>query len=248
MARLIRGRRWGVSEQPKLRGDHHERWEHIARELGDYDLVDGTSAFNPWREMRREESDLCVGEWVEAEAAGKAIEARDKRIAELEAQKDGAYRERDRLVALLSKVFPSCLFRNPDEDTEWDDDWRWIVCIDFPTGQASWHIHDSERPWFDHLEVVENRWDGHSTEEKHRRIEKVVAVDLDGQDVSANNAQSVIDGLKDRVRKLLDERDALRGLLCECDIYLRIHASQNNGLKRDVQRVIDEWRKEVERG
>jgi hypothetical protein len=73
-----------LTEQPKLRGDHHERWEHIARELGDYNLVNtGTASW-----MRREMSDLCVSEWVEAEAAGKAIEARDKRIAELEAQRD----------------------------------------------------------------------------------------------------------------------------------------------------------------
>lgn len=79
----------------------------------------------------------------------------------------------------------------------------------------------------------------------HLRSDVVVAVDLDSSDVSANNAQSVIDGLEDRIGKLLDERDALRGLLCECNIYLRIHASQNNGLKRDVQRVIDEWRKEI---
>lgn len=36
-----------------------------------------------------------------------------------------------------------------------------VVYIELPTGQVSWHIP------FD-----ENRWDGHSTEEKYRRIEK----------------------------------------------------------------------------
>lgn len=73
-----------VTEQPKLRGDHHQRWEHIARELGDWDLVDTGSAYQPWNGMRRVFDDSYVGDWVEAEAAGKAIEAREERIAELE--------------------------------------------------------------------------------------------------------------------------------------------------------------------
>lgn len=90
--------------------------------------------------------------------------------APLEAQKDGAYRERDALVCALSKVFPAHLCRHPDEHREWEDDWRWIVCIHLPTGQATWHIHDSERQHFDHLEVGENHWDGHSTEEKYQRV------------------------------------------------------------------------------
>lgn len=88
------------------------------------------------------------------------------------AAKDCAYEERDRLVAVLSKVFPAHLMRHPDEDLEWEDDWRWIVCVELPTGQATWHFHDSELPWFDHLEPrVENTWDGHTTEEKYRRLE-----------------------------------------------------------------------------
>ena len=36
--------------------------------------------------------------------------------------------------------------------------------------QVSWHIHDSEREMFSHLEVKDNNWDGHSTEEKYRRL------------------------------------------------------------------------------
>lgn len=92
------------------------------------------------------------------------------------AQKNSAYSERDRLVQALSKLFPSFLARHPDSDTEWDDDWRWIVFIELPTGQASWHIHDSERAWFEHLSVRDsNPWDGHTTEEKYRRLSLIAA-------------------------------------------------------------------------
>jgi hypothetical protein len=92
-------------------------------------------------------------------------------VAALRKQAQAAYRERDSLVCAFSKVFPSWLARHPESDTEWDDEWRWIVFVQLPTGQASWHIHDSERPWFDHLEVrADGGWDGHTTEEKYRRL------------------------------------------------------------------------------
>ena len=85
---------------------------------------------------------------------------------------DAVYGERDRLVSALSKVFPSWLERHPDTDLTWEDDWRWIVFVTLPTGQASWHIHDSELPWFAHCLRLygRNSWDGHTTEEKYERL------------------------------------------------------------------------------
>lgn len=85
-------------------------------------------------------------------------------------QKGGAYAERDRLVAALSKCFRSSLERHPDSDKEWDNDWRWIVLVNLPTGQATWHIHDSELGWFDHLPRFVSAWDGHTTAEKYVRL------------------------------------------------------------------------------
>jgi len=91
-------------------------------------------------------------------------------IQELLDAKNGAYTERNLLVAALAKLFPASLERHPAED-EWDDDWRWIVFISLDTGQVSWHIHDSELHLFDHLPretgVV---WDGHTTDEKYARL------------------------------------------------------------------------------
>lgn len=90
-------------------------------------------------------------------------------IVNLRAAKDAAYAERNQLVAALSKQFPASVEQHEGED--WEDDWRNVVFIDLPTGQVSWHIHDSELYLFDHLPKNEGRvWDGHSTEEKYGRL------------------------------------------------------------------------------
>lgn len=87
--------------------------------------------------------------------------------------KDAAYAERNKLVALLSSIYPACLIGHPDDDVQWESDWRNIVVINLPTGQATWHIHDSELPMFDHLKhKIDVKWDGHATEEKYARVER----------------------------------------------------------------------------
>ncbi|MCK9513700.1 MAG: hypothetical protein M0R28_21085 [Pigmentiphaga sp.] len=99
-----------------------------------------------------------------------SFEEREK----LREQKDLAYTERNQLVAALTKLFPASLERHPEADTEWEDDWRWIVFIDLPAGQASWHIHDSELENFEHLpKNVGRKWDGHTTAEKYTRLAKL---------------------------------------------------------------------------
>lgn len=95
-------------------------------------------------------------------------------INSLEYTKNQAYSERNQLVCLLSKLFPASLERHSEEDKDWENDWRWIVFISLPTGQCTWHIHDSERPQFDHLDTLGTKWDGHTTEEKYARIEAVL--------------------------------------------------------------------------
>jgi len=95
---------------------------------------------------------------------------------ELQAAKrsaDGAYSERNKLVRFVSSVFPSWLERHPEDDENWDDEWRWIVFVDALAGQLSWHIHDDELDSFSHLEVRtpnDPSWDGHTTEEKYSRL------------------------------------------------------------------------------
>lgn len=82
---------------------------------------------------------------------------------------NSVYRERDQLVAALSKLFPAHLAWHDGD--EWEDEWRNVVCIHLPNGQVTWHIHESERcQFFEHLAAEPGHWDGHSTDEKYRRL------------------------------------------------------------------------------
>ena len=90
------------------------------------------------------------------------------RIQELEAALDGAYTERNRLVALLASLFPSGTKKTAIPG--WDEAWHGCVYIDLPNGQASWHYHDREAHLFAYLPLYQGEWDGHTTEEKYERI------------------------------------------------------------------------------
>ena len=94
-------------------------------------------------------------------------------LIELGEKRLGAvYAERNMLVAALTKVWPSYLALHPD-DSSWDPEWRTTVFVMSPAGQLSWHIHDSEKYLFDHLELRENDWDGHTTPEKYVRLDSI---------------------------------------------------------------------------
>lgn len=112
-------------------------------------------------------------------AAKQVLAAYEKQSFELRETKDGkriAYWERNQLVSALSKLFPASLERH--QGAGWEDDWRWIVMIIIPTGQLSWHIHDSDLGHFDHLErqTKKYEWDGHTTNEKYDRLRQLRGV------------------------------------------------------------------------
>lgn len=92
-----------------------------------------------------------------------------KSLEEMRQEKDNAYEERNRLVALLAAVFPSARCKTSIDG--WDPEWHGCVFISLPTGQASWHYHDSQAHLFEHVEERMVSWDGHSTPEKYKRIE-----------------------------------------------------------------------------
>lgn len=89
-------------------------------------------------------------------------------VKRLEAERDGAYEERNRVVAVLARLFPSGVARTEIEG--WDPEWHGCVFIDLPTGQASWHFHDSQAHLFDGLPPYSNGWDGHTTPQKYARL------------------------------------------------------------------------------
>lgn len=90
-------------------------------------------------------------------------------IERMTRRKDEAYEERNRVVAALAKCFPSGVARTAIRG--WDPAWHGCVYVDLPTGQASWHFHDSQAGMFSALDPYTGAWDGHDTEEKYRRID-----------------------------------------------------------------------------
>lgn len=101
------------------------------------------------------------------------IQTTDAKLAEATTAKDAAYRERNQLVALLARLYPSGIAQTPIEG--WHPDWHGCVYIDLPTGQASWHFHTSEAHLFADLPPYAGSWDGHTTEEKYRRVAALAA-------------------------------------------------------------------------
>lgn len=118
---------------------------------------------------------------------------------------DSVYRERDFVVSLAALLLIrhaplpghelATAFLRYDDSAGWDEDWRWTVVMVLPTGEVSWHIHDSELSLFARLVRVTiqpdgvgaafvwpvsggvtigsaegYRYDGYSTDEKYRRI------------------------------------------------------------------------------
>lgn len=86
----------------------------------------------------------------------------------LKATIDAAYLERNQVVAALASAFPSGIARTAIPG--WDEEWHGCVYIDLPTGQASWHYHESQAHLFAHLSPYTKPWDGHTTDEKYERL------------------------------------------------------------------------------
>ena len=104
-------------------------------------------------------------------------EAYDNAIERLHKKElDDVYTERNKCVALLVSMAlglglnAGIGLHEDKEGEEWDDDWRHIAFIDLPSGQVSWHIHDSEMEWFKGAPKYTGKYDGHSTETKYERL------------------------------------------------------------------------------
>lgn len=101
----------------------------------------------------------------------RAAEHARGEVIDMRCRKDNAYAERNRLVAVLAGMYPSGLARTAIAG--WDPEWHNAVYIDLPTGQASWHYHDSHHFLFAHLPPYGGKWDGHTTEEKYERVARL---------------------------------------------------------------------------
>ena len=130
------------------------------------------------RDLERERGTITPGELHEVmgllpEVFPALVQRENACIKELVARKDAAYTERNQLVAVLSKIYPSGVAKTAIEG--WSEDWHNCVYIDTPVGQCSWHFHDSQAGLFAHLGPYTKPWDGHTTEEKYERLASLPA-------------------------------------------------------------------------
>lgn len=127
-------------------------------------------------------------------------------VERLTSAKDGAYEERNRCVALIARMAVAMGYRAGIAKTAiegWSEDWHGCVYIDLPTGQVSWHYHDTHAHLFEGLPQYAAPWDGHDTPKKYRRV---------------NAAREFRSAEVERLREALsDERIARHALLArEC--------------------------------
>lgn len=116
--------------------------------------------------MTRSQSTPCSSQLIWAENRIKELEEQLQNQQEVV---KNVYKERNILVALLARIFPSGLQKTSIEG--WDEAWHNCVYIEFPWGQqASWHFHDTDKPLFEGIGDYWSNWDGHSTEEKYQSI------------------------------------------------------------------------------
>jgi hypothetical protein len=115
-------------------------------------------------------------QYAAADSADAAAGSYALRAETAEAERDGAYRERAHLVALLASYYPSVIAPAPDID---EPGWS-IAYLVIGGHQASWHISPRDAGLFAHVERVEPddrraQWDGHTTEQKYQHIDTVAA-------------------------------------------------------------------------
>ncbi|MDX3019891.1 hypothetical protein [Streptomyces acidiscabies] len=95
-----------------------------------------------------------------------------ERAERAEGERDGAYRERACLVALLAAMTDGAVTA-PATDID-EPGWT-LLYLNLGGRQASWHISPRDHDLFAHVERVgsddpRTQWDGHTTEEKYARI------------------------------------------------------------------------------
>jgi hypothetical protein len=114
-------------------------------------------------------------DWYSAEASRLAafVSERDVAIADTERRKNEAYAERDQVVVTLFRIGADLGWRvgwAPHEGESWGPEWARAFYVDLPTGQVSWHLPRERWTLVDWMPAYSGRWDGHSTEEKYRRL------------------------------------------------------------------------------
>lgn len=102
------------------------------------------------------------------------------KVDTLDMQLQAVYADRDLILALLVRMCAGgagwSVGVGPASDAE--PGFSNVIYIKTPEGQLSWHFPDSEADLFDGLPDfgTEWVWDGHTTEQKHDRMRRVIRI------------------------------------------------------------------------
>ena len=97
-----------------------------------------------------------------------------RELPALRKAKNTAYRFRNLLAAALAAHYPAVVYETTDEG--WQKEWATCLYIQLPTGQVSFHFHESERHLVAHVPMAEaNPWDKSGLDEHVERIEGLIA-------------------------------------------------------------------------
>lgn len=129
----------------------------------------------------------------------------------MEEEKDQAYEERNRVVALLARLLPSGIRKT--DIPGWDAEWHGCVYITLPNGkQLSWNYHDDQSPMFEDLPPFEGEYDGHTTEEKHAAMNECIGqLDIE-KDITRKGA-ATCKRLAEEARRRYAERDSRKEIV-----------------------------------
>ena len=96
-----------------------------------------------------------------------------REVQELIEAREGVYEERNQLALLcadLAHQLDMKVWTKPDKEASASYEW-WVVYIQLPTGQVSWHVRDEEEIRAGVLpRDFQLPWDGHSSQVKRERI------------------------------------------------------------------------------
>jgi hypothetical protein len=138
-----------------------------------------------------------------------APKTRDELIAELaqriklprersEAARERRYQaERDLLVAVLSRIWPSHITSAARMKLHFSE----VVCIHSPVGQLAWGLPPERTHLFDHLERSHCDWDGHGPSERAARLRQLLKTPLASAAVEPAKATSRRQGAARRRRR-----------------------------------------------
>ncbi|MEU2443531.1 hypothetical protein ABZ588_08425 [Streptomyces althioticus] len=161
-----------------LKTSDRDLYAALARDIRNHTAPAATAATRPADQPKEQPVQQEKHTPVDWKALAEQNERRWKdegnRRATAEAERDGAYRERARLVALVAGGLAEQVVVAPASDVD-EPGWQ-ILYATLHGRQCSWHFSPQDADlieYFDHVPADDPRaqWDGHTTEAKYQHID-----------------------------------------------------------------------------